>query len=212
MPPPPISNLTPKALSLGVSEYSPWDLEMAKRGYKVIQYDGSIKKAPDTHENLSFHKKFINTFTSKNTLSLEDAITQNALDEKAHNILQVDIENAEWDILQKLDIALLEKYFSQVIFEFHQLDPLDYENTNKQIEVFKKLNQHYNCIHAHFNNHGGCVYSRSYFWGYTIELSYLRKDLMPKEFELRKQCGDLEGLDYPNAAANPEIPLRFFEI
>ncbi len=34
-----MSNIDAKALSLGVSDSSPWDLEMAQRGFKVIEYD-----------------------------------------------------------------------------------------------------------------------------------------------------------------------------
>ncbi len=51
-----MSNIDAKALSLGVSDSSPWDLEMAQRGFKVIEYDASIEKCPYSHENIIFHK------------------------------------------------------------------------------------------------------------------------------------------------------------
>ena len=53
--PNPENNAT--AISLGVSSYSPWDLEMANMGYKVLQYDGSINKGPYNHPNITFYKK-----------------------------------------------------------------------------------------------------------------------------------------------------------
>lgn len=44
------------AYSLGISTDSPWDLEMAERGYKIYQYDGTIDHGPYEHPNIFFHK------------------------------------------------------------------------------------------------------------------------------------------------------------
>lgn len=52
----------PIAVSLGVSNYSPWDLEMANMGYKVLQYDGSIDKGPYSHSNILFLKNMLVLF------------------------------------------------------------------------------------------------------------------------------------------------------
>lgn len=49
-----------KALSLGVSPYSPWDLEMADKGYEVLEFDASIEKSPYPHHpNIKFFKQFV---------------------------------------------------------------------------------------------------------------------------------------------------------
>ncbi len=73
LPPPPIeaNTIKPKALSLGVSPYSPWDLAMANRGYKVMQYDASIEKASHNHPNITFIKKFVGAQESHDTISFD---------------------------------------------------------------------------------------------------------------------------------------------
>lgn len=117
-----LNNFDGVALSLGVSEYSPWDLEMTEKGIKVIEYDGSIEKCPYKHKNIIFNKKFIGNANDKNTITLEQIIKDNNLT-KNNNILQCDIENCEWDMLKNIDFEILNKYFSQIIFEFHGCNP-----------------------------------------------------------------------------------------
>ncbi|MGM9107591.1 hypothetical protein ACTFFF_08925, partial [Campylobacter jejuni] len=154
-----MSNIDVKALSLGVSDSSPWDLEMAQRGFKVIEYDASIEKCPYNHENIVFHKKFIGNTNNENTITLAQALKDNNLDESKSNILQCDIENCEWDMLENIDISILNKYFSQVIFEFHGCNPEEQDGFEKRISLLKKINEYFVPIHTHFHNHGKIFYS-----------------------------------------------------
>lgn len=198
-----------KAISLGVSESSPWDLEMANLGYKVIEYDASIEKCPYTHENIEFHKKFVGVESGGDFISLEAVIEQNKLDENVANILQIDIENAEWDILERIDMKLIERYFTQVIFEFHGCNPEEFGGAQKRFKVLEKLREGYAPIHTHLNNHGKIFYSRGFFLSTTIETSFLRKDCLPQGAHELRARGNLKGLDYPVFEPNPEIPLIF---
>lgn len=200
-----------KALSLGVSDYSPWDLEMAQKGFKVIEYDGSIERSPYNHPNIIFHKKFIGNANNENTITLSQVLKDNNLDETLPNILQCDIENYEWDMLENIDIYLLSKYFSQVIFEFHGCNPEEQNGVEKRISLLKKLNEYFIPIHAHLNNHGKIFYSNGLFFSTTLEVSYLRKNELSsiQVLDYRKECGNLQNLDFPVWPSNPEIPLRF---
>ena len=207
---PPLINFTqnpPKALSLGVSPYSPWDLDMANFGYKVLQYDASIAHAPYNHPNITFHKKFVGARDSHDTISFELLLAQNDFSPNACNVLQCDIEDCEWEILENIDLAKIARYFPQVIFEFHKLF---LENTfaDKRLAVLEKLKAYYTPIHAHFNNWGGAVwYSNGYFWCQTVEVSYLRNDLI-KESNLIVGSGYLH-CDAPNVKEYPDIPIIF---
>lgn len=204
-------NSDAKAISLGVSDSSPWDLEMAQRGFKVIEYDGSIEKCPYNHENIVFHKKFIGNANAENTVTLASILKDNHLDENKPNILQCDIENCEWDMLENMDISVLSQYFSQVIFEFHGCNPEEQDGAEKRINVLKKLNEYFLPIHTHLNNHGKIFYSKGLFFSTTLEVSYLRKNefASTQNLNYRKECGNLQGLDFPTWPSNPEIPLRF---
>ncbi|EQC3697414.1 FkbM family methyltransferase [Campylobacter jejuni] len=206
-----MSNIDAKALSLGVSDSSPWDLEMAQRGFKVIEYDASIEKCPYNHENIVFHKKFIGNVNNENTITLAQALKDNNLDDSRPNILQCDIENCEWDILENVDISILNKYFSQVIFEFHGCNPEEQDGVEKRISLLKKLNEYFIPIHTHLNNHGKIFYSKGLFFSTTLEVSYLRRNELNlmQGLYYRKECGNLQNLDFPVWPSNPEIPLRF---
>ncbi|HEH4747661.1 TPA: FkbM family methyltransferase [Campylobacter coli] len=205
-----LSNTDAKAISLGVSESSPWDLEMAQRGFKVIEYDASIEKCPYNHENIVFYKKFIGSVNNASTITLTQALKDNNLDENKPNILQCDIENCEWEMLENIDIGLLNKYFSQVIFEFHGCNPEEQDGVEKRVKLLKKLNEYFVPIHAHFHNHGKIFYSNGLFFSTTLEVSYLRKNLINNLniMKYRNVAGGFKNLDFP-WVSNPEIPIRF---
>ncbi|MCR6585070.1 FkbM family methyltransferase [Campylobacter insulaenigrae] len=198
----------PIAVSLGVSNYSPWDLEMANMGYKVLQYDGSIDKGPYNHSNILFFKKYVGIVSKGDVISINDILSEFDFCESCHNILQIDIENAEWDIFDKIDIGLLSKYFAQIIFEFHKCYPDNYELSQKKMNILSKINKYYQSIHAHHPNGGLNYYCRGIFFSDLIEVSYLRKDLLPNFTDFRS-CGNLKNLDFPNNPTRPDLPIRF---
>lgn len=198
-----------------MSDYSPWDLEMAELGFEVIEYDGSIEKSPYTHKNIHFYKKFIGAKNDENTITLTQILKESAFDKTKPNILQCDIENAEWQMLEDIDIKLLSEYFTQVIFEFHGLNVEEKEGFKRRKKVLERLNKFFVPIHTHLNNHGKIFYSqdkskKGLFWSTTAEVSYLRKDLA-KDFLQQgfRKKGYLKDFDTPTWLANPEIPLRF---
>ncbi|HED6757488.1 TPA: hypothetical protein R5074_000692 [Campylobacter coli] len=196
------------ALSLGVSEYSPWDLEMAEKGVKVIEYDGSIEECPYKHENIVFNKKFIGNRNDENYITLEQVIKDNCL-VKNNNILQCDIENCEWEMLENIDLKILNKYFSQIIFEFHGCNPEEEQGVMLRTKILEKLNKYFIPIHLHFNNHGKIFYSNGLFFSTTLEATYVRKDIVNMDNFIYKNVIDLFDYDYPVWPSNPEIPIRF---
>lgn len=202
------------AFSLGVSERAPWDLEMANLGYSVIEYDASINESPyKDHDKIVFYKKFIGTNKQKREdpvlyETLQDIIEQKNLNEKHHNILQIDIENAEWDMINETNFELINKYFSQVIFEFHGCNPEENDGAKKRLQLLEKVNQYYYPIHTHFNNHGKIFYCNGLFFSTTIEVSYVRKSDIDFSIEY-KSNSFLKELDFPVDTSAPEIPVRF---
>lgn len=202
--------LNGKAISLGVSESSPWDLDMANRGFKVIEYDASIKYSPYQHENITFHKKFIGVKNEGEYINIEKVVKDNNLNKKDMNILQCDIENSEWDMLDNIDIELFNDHFKQIIFEFHGCNPEEQEGFEKRKSLLEKINQFYYPFHVHLNNHGKIFYSNGLFFSTTLEVSYIRKkDLDEKNILYNYKTSGTTKLDYPSWPSNPEIPLKF---
>ncbi|WP_258864873.1 hypothetical protein [Helicobacter sp. MIT 14-3879] len=182
---------------------------MANIGYKVIQYDASISKAPYNHPNIIFHKKFVGVNDGEDIIAFDRLIKENSLNKDCHNILQIDIEDCEWDILDSVNLGLINKYFSQAIFEFHNCNPNDEKLSQKRLRILEKLRDYYTPIHTHFNNYGNVFYNSGLFWCDVIEVSYMRNDLIPKDAKLKIGLGNLTGLDSPNAMYYPDIPILF---
>lgn len=219
-PPPPSSKLNnnkTKALSLGVSPYSPWDLEMADKGYEVLEFDASIEKSPyPNHPNIKFFKQFVGAKDSCEngiqTIALERIIKEFNFDENAANILQCDIENAEWDILKHIDMSMLDKYFSQLIFEFHELNPDDEVGSKMRFELLEKINEYFVPIWVHYNSYGGLMISDDILFCSTIEVSYIRKDLLPQNAKLFAGGLFRLGIDTSNNPQIPDIPVIFHHL
>ncbi len=208
-PPPPLSSIQPKAISLGVSDYSPWDLAMANMGYQVLQYDASIQQSPDIHPNIIFHKKFVGTAPDHQTITFEQIMHEYSFDKNVHNILQIDIEGAEWAIFEQIDFNMLEQYFAQIILEFHNCDPRASLQTQQHIAILEKFCHAFQPIHLHYNPYGLNFYIKDNFFASVFEVSYVRKDLLPNNFTLRDTCGDIPELDYPNGDGLPNLPITF---
>ena len=189
---------------------SPFDLEMANMGYQVLEYDASIERSPyPKHPNIKFFKKFVGAVQSHNTITLKQIIKEHHFDENAHNILQCDIEDAEWEVLENIDMKLLAQYFPQILFEFHKCYPDDEELTQRRLAVLSKINEYYTPIHTHFNHCGGLLFTQNILFSSLLEVSYLRKDMIPNDAEPLKGSATLPGLDYPNTPYYPDIPAIF---
>ncbi|MBF7044469.1 hypothetical protein [Campylobacter volucris] len=197
------------AFSFGVSEHSPWDLEMAEKGIKVIEYDGSINKCPYEHKNIIFNKKFIGDINNEDTITFEQVLKDNNINGN-DNILQCDIENCEWKMLNSMDFEILNKHFSQIIFEFHGCNPEEEQGVLLRTNILEKLNKYFIPIHLHFNNHGKIFYSKNLFFSASLEVSYLRRDIVDRYGYngYKNEIIKFE-LDYPVHSSNPDIPIRF---
>src|SRR5205807_7493150 len=44
------------ALSLGIGPDASWDVDMAARGLRVLQFDHTVSGSPQTHPQFSFHR------------------------------------------------------------------------------------------------------------------------------------------------------------
>ena len=186
---------------------------MAELGYQVLEYDASIDKSPYNHKNIEFHKLFIGTSKDKEKnsqlyITIDDIIESYDIKQECYNILQIDIENAEWEILDELDLNKISKYFQQIIFEFHGCNPEENDGVIYRCNILKKLNQLYYPYHVHFNNHGKIFYSNGLFFSTTIEVSYVRKNEINDNIKY-KNYGIVNGLDFPVDPSAPEIPIRF---
>lgn len=180
---------------------------MANRGYKVLEIDGSIESAPyPENQNITFIKKFIGDKNDESFITLEQVMRDCSLDTNAHNILQCDIENAEWEMLESMDMEILKNCFSQMIFEFHGCNPN--KITQRRFRVLEQLNKYFVPIWTHFNSNGRLFVGNGLFLSSLVEVCYLRRDLLPSDAKGVSGFYRLS-IDSPNLIGLPDIPLFF---
>ncbi len=187
---------------------------MANRGFLVFEFDASIEKSPyPNHPNIKFFKQFVGAKDSNEngtqTIAFSRLLKECDFDPNAHNVLQCDIENAEWEILQDIDIALLARHFSQMTFEFHQLYPDDEVGCALRFGILERLNEYFAPIWVHYNSYGGLIVGERVPFCPIIEATYVRKDLLPKDAKPFGSGLFRLNIDSPNSPLMPDIPVVF---
>jgi hypothetical protein len=201
--------------SYGVGPDESWitfDRDMAKIKKTVYLYD-NLKNGFWVHNNpfFVFKSEYVN---SQNIYS---HIFDNKHTEKTNMILKIDIEGNEYETLLNCSENLF-NHFDQLAIEVHDvvnshLEPyylINADNVEKRwgnkIDLFNKLNKFYHLVHIHGNNNSFKVIDGV---PDVLELLYIRKDKFDK-LEKRQNSFPMEGLDFPNNPAQPDIKLDWW--
>jgi hypothetical protein len=168
---------------------------------KCITFDGTINGLPhNNNPKIQFVKKNIGTQNTHTVTNLHDLIDSNN-----DIFLKMDIEGWEIPWIKSLSDAQLNK-FSQITIEFHQ--PF----SEKEVDVFERINKYYNLIHFHGNNcwgkdssrkHKGCMIPNMFECTYLNKKYFtstplLSKKLIPSPIDMRNIKSNEEiSIDYP---------------
>src|SRR5215472_3791051 len=152
------------AFSFGIAHNSSWDVDIADRGVIVYQFDHTVEAPITDNPRLIFSRKRISAAaveipegyesivlgdTEPNSATISSLIKRNDKQETRPNILlKMDIENAEWDILDTTSTDLLGR-FTQIVAEFHYFQGLaELHWRQLYARVLRKLTAHYAVIHV----------------------------------------------------------------
>ena len=164
-------------VSIGVGHDVSFDMIMAQRGARILQFDHTVECPPSSHPNFIFEKKGWAPQTGGEFLGF-DAITDRlrAL-EPRHALLKFDVEGAEYAALPavKPDDLLP---FEVIACELHDLGRLAEPAFHARFrEVLTLLNTHHTPVHLHANNYAGVVLVEGVPIPSVLELTLLRTDL-----------------------------------
>ena len=181
------------AYSLGVSDDVSWDLDMAKLGIPVRQFDYSVEGPPVANPLFSFSKTKI------------EKVGDLGLSEEPGPILKIDIEGSEWGFLANASPEELAK-FQQITGEFHDFDRYhEPEWQQAAVRAFRKLGETHQLIHLHGNNRSSSFDTGRFRLPIALELSYVLKSA----YSFEKTDEPFPGpLDRPNDKAAPDSPLN----
>jgi Methyltransferase FkbM domain len=141
------------AISLGIGDEVSWDLDIAGRGLRVIQFDHTVEGPPRNHPSFVFTRaRIVGRHERPGDVTLSEILARQELAEQKAIVAKIDIEGAEWDVLARTDGTSLGR-ISQMIVEFHGLrrfaEPAWRANA---LEGLTRLMSTHVCVHVHGNN------------------------------------------------------------
>lgn len=195
------------AYSLGIGGDVSWDIAVAEHGLIIHQYDHTVSAAPSSHDNFRFNKRGIAASDSPDFVSLSKAIAANGDQHNRDMILKMDIEFAEWPVLDSIDPTVLAQ-FRQIVIEIHGLGRLREQNFRSTAErALAKLCANHAVFHVHANNWGNYEMIENVPVPDVLELSYIRRDIRPLVASIETFP---TSLDVPCHPDRPDIVLGMF--
>lgn len=193
-------------VSPGVSLESGFDYEIAERGIPVHMADASVDGPAIQHARFHFTKIFFGSVTANNTTTIEEfCLAIPGFSGGGDLLLQMDIEGAEWPVIQSMNSAFLRR-FRIIVLEVHGLDNLFHAFTFDLIKAsFDKLLEHHKVVHLHPNNCCGSVVSQGMEVPRVMEMTFYRTDR--DTFERPASAEWPHPLDAENKPSNPALIL-----
>lgn len=199
-----------KVYSYGISTEVSFDLAMAEMGAKLFMYDHTIDHLVADHPNFSYFKEGVAATDQPEAslFTIDHHIARNGHADEHDMILKMDVEGAEWDVLDTISVETLCR-FSQIVMEIHGLWRFTQDDYRERfVRAMTKLTDHFYLFHVHANNASPVrtVYGVQVVG--LLEVSLIRKDLA--EVGPWKTVVPTP-LDFPNTrVARPDHVLSFF--
>jgi hypothetical protein len=196
------------AYSLGINDDVSWDLEIARRGIPIFQYDHTIESLPEPHPLFHWEKKRIDGVADDNTQTIEDIVAANGHKSATDLLLKCDIEGAEWHALRNLPATILTK-FRQIVLEMHDFQFLfnDRDAENVRATIANLVANHV-VVHVHANNHCPWIVVGGIALPSVLELTLVRRDI--GEFSISDEVFPTP-IDMPNLRGAADFYLGRFE-
>lgn len=161
--------------SYGIGEDVTFENWIAKKCNNVYCYDHTIDELP---ANRSDKLRFIRIGIAdtdnleENVMTLESAVYLNGDLQVDNLLLKMDVEGAEWDVLDNIKNDVLNQ-FKQITLELHDLTNVIHKD--KVIRVLEKLNKTHQVVWVHANNTLGIEKGTKTFLPPLLEITYVRR-------------------------------------
>ena len=167
-----------RALSLGIEENVEWDLELARKGIIVHQFDHTVEAPPISHENFRYERKKVVPVSGLDDTeaSLSSILGRHKEDADEQVILKIDIEHDEWPVFEAAPLRVLTQ-FSQILAEFHGFNlVLDDTWYDRALSVLTKLQGAFEVIHVHGNNNRPWSIIGNVLFPQVLEVTYVNRE------------------------------------
>ena len=196
------------AYSLGINDDVSWDIDIARLGIPIYQYDHTIPGPPELHPLFSWEPICISGYpTNEGQSTLEALLKKNGHSDSSNLLLKCDIEGSEWGLLQATSNEVL-RAFDQIVIEIHNMAHLLNEHDgNNARRSLMNLTKSHRVVHVHANNFAPVMVMGGFSIPNVLELTLVRKDA--GEFVPSTEVFPTE-LDMPCASDRADIYLGTF--
>ena len=195
-------------VSIGIGTDVSFDIVLAERGARILQFDHTVEGAPQQHVNFHFSKLGWGPQTEGTFVSFDEIYSRLMALNPKHSLLKFDIEGEEFDVLETTRLEHL-AVFDVIVCEVHYMerlgDPLFFA---KVLSSFTKLTANHVPVHLHANNYQNLILVEGVPIPRVLEISFLRKDL---DYFRAFSSDPIPGpLDRPNHQGVPDLCLNAF--
>jgi hypothetical protein len=163
------------AISLGVGRDVSWDCAIGAAGIRVAMFDPTVRRLPAQVPRGVFHRLGVG-HARPTYLPLHELLAVAGWVGSADLILKMDVEGAEWEVLEDPHLNL--NRFRQILIEFHDIARLqDAQQGPQAIAAMERLVTHHKPVHIHANNYDEVVRFGAYWFPNAVEVSLVRNDL-----------------------------------
>lgn len=194
------------AYSYGVENNVNFEKDLIKiKDIPVRLYDYSIDDLPEKNKNFFFKKEGVATKKKRVFDTFENHLKENNETGKKV-LLKLDIEGAEWEVLNKILGGPSENIVA-IVLELHRLQR--YEKMIRYIKILKKINSKFTLVHLHGNNNSKLFVFGNKKIPSTLELTFINNNLINEKTVMVSSLPSEQ--DYPNLPWKKDIPLDFWK-
>jgi hypothetical protein len=193
-----------EVVSIGLGDNISFDFSVSTFVSRVHMFDHTIARPSSIPKNGIYYDRGLGPKSWDKLLSLADIFR--FTDPKNRIVLKVDIEGAEWEVLDSVDMDLF-RVVDQFVVEFHGILEIfrNPSQLRRAIRVLNNLSRDFFTININANNWGNAQILAGVVCPDVLEVSYLRKD---KAIPLYAEKVSLRG--FPNNPNSPRLRLENF--
>jgi hypothetical protein len=195
-------------MSFGVGPSVAFDRDMAERGHDVLLFDHTIEALPGEHARFTWYAEGVAGAgdPTQRLFTLAEHMGKLPHGSEAP-ILKLDVEGAEWEVLTETPVGLLRR-FEQIVLELHEVPRLE-EGAFRGMawKALATLSSAFTLCHVHANNFGGIQTVCGFPIADTLEVTYIRSDLVEVAASTTFYPTPL---DTGNCLDWPDFPLWFY--
>ena len=206
-----LDTLRPPAVTagygFGVGHDVSWDVAAAGRGIDLVLYDHTVRGLPEPVPRARFVRQGIRGADAvPGCRTLAEVIDDNGHGGRTDLVLKMDIEGAEWPVLEEVTSATLAQ-FAQIAIEFHGLSRVLTPAGHAEIVAgLAKLAATHVPLHVHGNSYHLPVWIGDLVLPEVLEVTWVRRRDHEGKFVPRTEPFPTD-LDRPNLPDRPDIFL-----